>query len=108
MCPEKVVATRWHANERPNDGNLRHPADGEAWKDFDHLHPDFSKDPRNVRLGLSSDGFNPFRTMSISHSTWSVMLMNYNLSPWICMKSEYIMLSMIIPGPSSYRVSYII
>ncbi|WMV08688.1 hypothetical protein MTR67_002073 [Solanum verrucosum] len=50
---------------------------------------------------VSSDGFNPFRTMSISHSTWHVMLMNYNLSPWICMMSEYIMLSMIIPGPSS-------
>ncbi|XP_059316721.1 uncharacterized protein LOC132067483 isoform X1 [Lycium ferocissimum] len=101
MCPETSVAMRWHANERPNDGNIRHPADGEAWKDFDSLHPDFSRDPRNVRLGLSSDGFNPFRTMSISHSTWPVMLMNYNLSPWICMKSEYIMLSMIIPGPSS-------
>ncbi|WMV56116.1 hypothetical protein MTR67_049501 [Solanum verrucosum] len=39
--------------------------------------------------------------MSISHSTWPVMLMNYNLSPWICMKPEYMMLSMIIPGPSS-------
>ncbi|XP_075080438.1 uncharacterized protein LOC107798997 [Nicotiana tabacum] len=101
MCPEIAIAMRWHTNERPNDGNLRHPADGEASKDFDSLHPDFSKDPRNVRLGLSSDGFNPFRTMSISHSTWPVMLMNYNLSPWICMKPEYIMLSMIIPGPSS-------
>ncbi|XP_049406147.1 uncharacterized protein LOC125869748 [Solanum stenotomum] len=52
MCPETTVAMRWHANERPNDGNLRHPADGEAWKDFDHLHPDFSIDPRNVRLEL--------------------------------------------------------
>nr|XP_016457723.1 PREDICTED: uncharacterized protein LOC107781523 isoform X1 [Nicotiana tabacum] len=101
MCSETAVAMRWHDTERPKDGNIRHPADGEAWKDFDLLHPDFSKDPRNVRLGLSSDGFNPFRTMSISHSTWPVMLMNYNLSPWICMKPEYIMLSMIIPGPSS-------
>ncbi|XP_019267386.1 PREDICTED: uncharacterized protein LOC109244707 [Nicotiana attenuata] len=101
MCPETAAAMRWHANERPNDGNIRHPADGEAWKAFDSLHLDFSRDARNVRLGLSSDGFNPFRTMSISHSTWPVMLMNYNLSPWICMKSEYIMLSMIIPGPSS-------
>ncbi|XP_060183024.1 uncharacterized protein LOC132612978 [Lycium barbarum] len=101
MCSETSVAMRWHATERPKDGNLRHPADGEAWKDFDSLHPDFSKDPRNVRLGLSSDGFNPFRTMSISHSTWPVMLMNYNLPPWICMKLEYIVLSMIIPSPSS-------
>ncbi|XP_019253851.1 PREDICTED: uncharacterized protein LOC109232539 [Nicotiana attenuata] len=101
MCFETAAAMRWHATERPNDGNLRHPADGEAWKDFDSLHEDFARDPRNVRLGLSSDGFNPFRTMSISHSTWPVMLMNYNLSPWICMKPEYIILFMIIPGPSS-------
>ncbi|XP_019233202.1 PREDICTED: uncharacterized protein LOC109213820 [Nicotiana attenuata] len=101
MCPETAIAMKWHANERPNDGNLRHPADGEAWKDFDSLHPDFARESRNVRLGLSSDGFNPFRTMSISHSTWPVVLMNYNLSPWICMMPEYIMLSMIIPGPSS-------
>ncbi|XP_049391622.1 uncharacterized protein LOC125856085 [Solanum stenotomum] len=101
MCSETFVAMRWNDTERPKDGNLRHLADGEAWKDFDSLHPDFASDARNVRLGLSSDGFNPFLTMSISHSTWPVMLMNYNLSPWICMKSEYIMLSMIIPGPSS-------
>ena len=65
------------------------------------MHPNFANDARNVRLGLSSDGFNPFRTMSISHSTCPVMLMNYNLSPWTCMKSENIMLSVIIPGPSS-------
>ncbi|XP_070013274.1 uncharacterized protein [Nicotiana sylvestris] len=35
---------------------LRRPADGEAWKTFDFLHKDFSRDPHNVRLGLSSDG----------------------------------------------------
>ncbi|XP_015054801.1 uncharacterized protein LOC107001164 [Solanum pennellii] len=103
MCSETFVAMRWHDTERLRDGNLRHPADGEAWKDFDSLHPDFANDARNVRLGLSSDGFNPFRTMSISHSTWPVMLMNYNLSPWTCMKLENIMLSIIIPGPSSPR-----
>ncbi|XP_060195087.1 uncharacterized protein LOC132624303 [Lycium barbarum] len=101
MCSEITIAMRWHATERPKDGNIRHPADGEAWKDFYSLHPNFSADPRNVRLSLSSDGFNPFRTMSISHSTWPVMLMNYNLSPWICMKPDYIMFSMIIPSPSS-------
>ncbi|XP_070043641.1 uncharacterized protein [Nicotiana tomentosiformis] len=101
MFSETAVTMRWHATERPNDGNLRHPADGEACKNFDFLHKDFSRDPCNVRLGISSDSFNPFRTMSISHSTWHVMLMNYNLSPWICMKPEYIILSMIIPGPSS-------
>jgi hypothetical protein len=50
---------------------------------------------------LSSDGFNPFRTMSISHSTWPVVLVNYNLPPWMSMKPEYFMLSLLIPGPES-------
>ncbi|XP_019239923.1 PREDICTED: uncharacterized protein LOC109219903 [Nicotiana attenuata] len=30
MCPETAAAMRWHATERPNDGNIRHPADGDA------------------------------------------------------------------------------
>ena len=85
MCEETANAMIWHAKERPNDGNLRHPADGQSWKDFDSLHPEFAQDPCNVRLGLASDGFNPFQTMSIAHSTWPVVLLNYNLSPWICM-----------------------
>ena len=69
MGPETTVEMRTHYSERPNDGNLRHPAYGEAWKDFDSMHPNFSNDPRNFLLGLSTDGFNPFRTMSIFHST---------------------------------------
>ena len=60
MCEEKATAMRWHATDRPNDENLRRPADAKAWKDFDDLHPEFAQDPRNVRLGLASDGFNPF------------------------------------------------
>ncbi|XP_077251807.1 uncharacterized protein LOC143891036 [Tasmannia lanceolata] len=39
--------------------------------------------------------------MSIAHSTWPVVLIPYNLPPWMCMKQPYIMLSMLIPGPSS-------
>ncbi|XP_021718775.1 uncharacterized protein LOC110686459 [Chenopodium quinoa] len=46
--------------KREKNGKMRHPADSCAWKEFDERHYDFSKDPRNVRLGLSSDGFNPF------------------------------------------------
>jgi hypothetical protein len=51
---------RWHAEGRTRDGVLRHQADGEAWRSFDIVHPDFMADNRNVRLGLTSDGFNHF------------------------------------------------
>ncbi|WMV18167.1 hypothetical protein MTR67_011552 [Solanum verrucosum] len=101
MCSKTANSLRWHDEKRSKDGKLRHPADGQAWKDFDRLHPIFAQDSRNVRLGLASDGFNPFRTMSISHSTWPFMLMAYNLPPWMCMKSEYSILSLLIPGPRS-------
>ena len=103
MCSKTEDYFRWHEVDHPKDGKLRHPADGQAWIDFDRLHPDFALDSRNVRLGLASDGFNPFRTISISHSTWPVVLMMYNLSPWMCMKSEYSILSLLISGPRSPR-----
>ncbi|XP_042974812.1 uncharacterized protein LOC122306448 [Carya illinoinensis] len=103
-------ASKWKQKEfmddrsrkgRSNDGILRHPADGMAWKTFDSQHDDFAFDPRNVRHGLSADGFNPFGNMSISYSTWLVMLVPYNLPPWMCMKRSSFMLSLIILGPSS-------
>ncbi|KAL4301596.1 hypothetical protein AHAS_Ahas17G0316700 [Arachis hypogaea] len=101
MCSATAKSMRWHDEERRKDEKLRHPADGQSWKDFDNHHTNFALDPHNVRLGLSSDGFNPYRTMSISHSTWPVVLMAYNLPPWMSMKHEYFMLSLLIPGPKS-------
>lgn len=92
---------RWHSEGRTKDGFLRHPADSLSWIEFDARYPTFSSDTRNVRLGLASDGFNPFKTMSITHSTWPVILIPYNLPPWMCMKQSFFMLSLIIPGPKS-------
>lgn len=99
MCSRTTEQIRWHEHERVKDGKLRHPVDGQAWKDFDRLHSNFAFKCRNIRLGLSSGGFNPFRTMSISHSTWPIMMVVYNYPPWLCMKPEYTMLSLLIPGP---------
>ena len=38
------------------DGVMVHPSDGEAWKRFNSVHPDFSAESRNVRLGLCTEG----------------------------------------------------
>ncbi|KAG8372858.1 hypothetical protein BUALT_Bualt12G0110700 [Buddleja alternifolia] len=92
---------RWHKEKCENDGVLRHPADAGEWKEFDKTHESFAQDPRNVRLGLATDGFNPFSNMSLSHSTWPVILLPYNLPPWKCLKAPFFILSMLIPGPTS-------
>ncbi|XP_021837965.2 uncharacterized protein [Spinacia oleracea] len=98
---EDARNSRWHADpdRRKKDGLLRHPADSLQWKTIDKLYDTFGKEPRNLRLGLCTDGINPFGTLSPQHSTWPVLLVIYNLSPWLCMKRKYIMFSLLISGP---------
>ena len=91
----------WHSTGRAEEGKMRHPVDGSAWKDFDRKYPDFSSETRNVRLALAADGFNPFGNMSSAHSTWPVVVTTYNLPPWLCMKESSFMLTLLIPGPKS-------
>ena len=91
----------WHARSPAKDGELNHPADGKAWKDFNLAHPGFAMEPRNVRLGLSTDGFNPFGHSAVPYSCWPVIVTPYNLPPWMCMKQPYLFLSLVIPGPKS-------
>ena len=40
--------------------------------------------------------------MSISCSMWPVVLIPYNLPPWMCMKHTFFLLSLLIPGPTAY------
>ena len=89
----------WHSNGSISDGMVRHPTDCSQWKKIDGLYPDFGNEPRNLRLGLASDGMNPYGTLSTQHSSWPVLLVIYNLPPWLCMKRKYMMLFMMISGP---------
>ena len=91
----------WHNTGRSEEGTMRHPVDGTAWKHLDTKYFSFSSEPRNVRLALAADGFNPFGNMSSKHSTWPVILTTYNLPPWLCMKESTFMLTLLIPGPKS-------
>ena len=72
-----------------------------TWKELDEKHPNFAQEPRNVRLGLAADGFNPFGNMSLSYSMWPVVMTTYNLPPWLCTKDPYIMLTLLIPSPNA-------
>ncbi|XP_074374480.1 uncharacterized protein LOC141714883 [Apium graveolens] len=90
---------KWHVVGRTKDGKLRHSADAEGWKSMDASHPEFVAEIQNVHLGLAADGINPYRSMNISHNTWPVVLVNYNLPSWLVMKLENLIFSTLIPGP---------
>jgi len=92
---------RWHRESVKEPGCLSHPSDGEAWKHFDEKYPEFAMDPRNVRLGLCTDGFAPFDKSGRTYSCWPVVVTPYNLPTWICMRKEFLFLTIIIPGPKN-------
>jgi hypothetical protein len=103
--PEDAKLMSWHAsNEHNNDGKLRHPADGKQWQWFNENHRDFANESRNVRFTLSTDGMNPFDERSSKHSTWPVILSIYILPPQLMQKQKYILLTILIFGPTQPRV----
>ncbi|XP_010474311.1 PREDICTED: uncharacterized protein LOC104753810 [Camelina sativa] len=96
---EMAKYLRWHQTNKSNDGKLRHPVDSVTWDQMNAKYPSFVAEERNVWLGLSTDGFNPFNMKNNNYSCWPVLLVNYNLPPDLCMKKENIMLTLLVPGP---------
>ncbi|KAK1648278.1 hypothetical protein QYE76_066083 [Lolium multiflorum] len=103
--PKEAKLMQWHAErqkpeEDPEMGYmLTHPSDAGQWQALDIAFPRFGGDARNIRLGMSTDGLNPFGNQSSTHSTWPVFVWPYNLPPWLCTKQRYIHLSILIQGP---------
>jgi hypothetical protein len=83
------------------DKVMVHSSNGEAWKHFNGVHPHFSTKLRNVHLGLCIDKFNPFGSFAAPYSYWPVLLMIYNLPLGMCMRLEFMFLSMIILDTNS-------
>jgi hypothetical protein len=79
MSPRTAEHMIWHQSHDAVDGVMVHPFDGEAWKHFNSVHPHFSVESRNVRLGLCINGFNPFGSFAAPYSCWPVILTVYNL-----------------------------
>lgn len=102
MSKHTTTEIRWHKEKKVQiEGALRHPSDGESWKEFEKLHEKFDDDPRNVQLGLATHGLNPFGSMSNAYTMWPVLLVPYNLPPWKMMKPSFMLMSFLIPSPKA-------
>lgn len=98
--PSTAELMTWHAKHRLQDGKMRHPADSPSWRNIDYRWPDFGGEARNIRLALSADGINPHNNgLTNRYSCWPVLLVNYNLPPWLCMKRKFMMLTILVSGP---------
>jgi hypothetical protein len=93
---------RWHKEgicDSKDVDIMSHPTDAEAWQALDHFDPEFARDLRSARLGLSMDGFQSYSSDSTAYSCWPVFMMPYNLSPNKCLKEGFIFLALVILGP---------
>lgn len=97
-CPSLAGLMEWHSQNRSVDGIWRIPADCEAFQHIDRTWPDFSMEPRNLKCGIALDGINPFGMQSSNWSTWPIVLINYNIPPYIAIRKEHLMLTLLVPG----------
>jgi hypothetical protein len=77
---------------------MGHPSNGEAWKVLDRFDVNFDSDARNIHFGLTTDGFDPFKTNSAPYSCRSIFDVSYNIPPSLCMKFEFMFLCLIVPS----------
>ena len=94
----------WHTNgKRFIDEHTRlkmgHPSDGKAWKNFDKKYPRKAAEAWNVRVAITTDGFNPYGMSAGSYSCWPVFVIPLNLPLGVLMTRKTMFLSLIIPGP---------
>ena len=97
-CRSTAKDMTWHSTH-VRSSNMIHPSDTKSWQVLNDSFPEFKREPRNVVIGLSTDGFNP-HGRGKDYSCWPVMITPYNLPPSLCNKRPYMFLTMIIPGPS--------
>ncbi|KAK3226179.1 hypothetical protein Dsin_006041 [Dipteronia sinensis] len=90
---------RWHGFHKSEDGKMRHLVDSLAWSAINRKLPYFASDPRNIRFGIATDGFNPYQDLSSRYICWPAILAVYNFLPLFCMSKESSMLILLIPGP---------
>ena len=90
---------------RYNPQNLVHPSDTESWTHVDGIHRQKAKEAHNVRVALSTDGFNPYGMSSAPYTCWPVFVIPLNLPPGVIFQRQNIFLSLIIPGHPGNNMS---
>ena len=81
--------------------------DDYSFRDMEEKWPHFKEEPHNLRVSLAADGVNPFSQMGSIYTVWPIFGINNNVPPYLSIKREHIMLSMIIPGIFCLQLFYL-
>ena len=86
----------YHAHNRSQDDIMRILVDGLVFKEIVEKWPHFKEESCNRKLSLAADGVNPFGEMRSSYSACPIFVINNNIPPWLFVKREHIMLTLIV------------
>jgi hypothetical protein len=74
------------------------PAYGYAFREIEEKWAEFKDEDCNVRLSLEVDNVNPFGEIRSIYLVWPIFVINNSIPPWMSIKRDHIMLTMIFPG----------
>ncbi|QRV91965.1 Transposase family Tnp2 protein [Ceratobasidium sp. AG-Ba] len=104
--PEMADEMGYRARYKPEPGVIRDIFDGaqyqrlcdkRVWTTRESFDYKYFSMPTDIAMGLSTDGFGPFKQRKTS--CWPLLLFNYNLPPTIRFHLEHILCLGVIPGP---------
>lgn len=98
LTKSKAMLMDWHVANKSEDGVMRGPSDSKTWQIVEDQWPQFKEEPRHMRLGLATDGVNPYSLQQSKYLVWPVVVLNYNLPPHLTMSNAFMWLALIIPG----------
>jgi hypothetical protein len=79
---ESVKQMTWHKNgKRYNHDRMVHASGGEVGKHFDAIHREKVEEAHNIRVVLTTDGFNPYEMAVAPYTCWPVFVIPINLRP---------------------------
>ena len=98
---EAAALTCWAVQQF--DGHImRHVSQSKQWEFINNrFQAEFGEEDRNVRMALVADGINPSGDKTSVYSLRPVLLLNYNLPPWLSTKKYFMLLAILIPRPKS-------
>lgn len=85
------------------NGLMRFLVHSKQWISVRSIDLQFIQKNKNWYARMVVDGMNPFGNQNTHHSMWPVLIVLYNLLPWLVVRHLFISLFLIISGTISYR-----
>jgi hypothetical protein len=98
LTKSKAMLMDRHVTNKNEDGMMRGLVSSKTWKIVEDRWAQFKEELRHLRLGLATNGINPYSLQQSKYLVWPILVLNYNLPPHLTMSNAFMWLALIILG----------